>query len=128
MIVSGKNDYAFLSLKSNAFDLSDRGVAGRATPAGLDAFVYTAEAGSAWTLIYPQYSVAVPLPDPISVPIALALPRGDRDWAGYVNTWIELNKQDGTLEAFYDHWILGGAAKQKEPRWSVIRDVLGWID
>jgi hypothetical protein len=34
-------DYAFLSLTSPAFDLSDRGVTGRATPAGLDAFVYT---------------------------------------------------------------------------------------
>jgi uncharacterized protein YfaS (alpha-2-macroglobulin family) len=39
--VSGdKGDYAFLSLKSNAFDLSDRGVSGRPVPAGLDAFVY----------------------------------------------------------------------------------------
>ena len=36
-----KADYAFLSLKSPAFDLSDRGVAGRQVPAGLDAFVYT---------------------------------------------------------------------------------------
>jgi alpha-2-macroglobulin len=35
-----KADYAFLSLKSNPFDLSDRGVAGRAVPAGADAFVY----------------------------------------------------------------------------------------
>jgi alpha-2-macroglobulin len=35
-----KGDYAFLNLKGPAFDLSDRGVAGRATPAGLDAFVY----------------------------------------------------------------------------------------
>ncbi len=33
-------DYAFLSLKTNAFDLSDRGVTGRAVPAGADAFVY----------------------------------------------------------------------------------------
>ena len=39
--VSGeKGDYAFLSLKSNAFDLSDRGVSGRTVPAGPDAFVY----------------------------------------------------------------------------------------
>ena len=36
-----KGDYAFLNLKSPAFDLSDRGVSGRAVPAGLDAFVYT---------------------------------------------------------------------------------------
>jgi alpha-2-macroglobulin len=41
LTVSGeKTDYAFMSLKANAFDLSDRGVAGRAVPAGADAFVY----------------------------------------------------------------------------------------
>ena len=41
IVATEKNDYAFLSLKSPAFDLSDRGVAGRPVPAGLDAFVYT---------------------------------------------------------------------------------------
>jgi uncharacterized protein YfaS (alpha-2-macroglobulin family) len=41
LTVSGeKTDYAFLSLKSGSFDFSDRGVAGRAVPAGADAFVY----------------------------------------------------------------------------------------
>jgi alpha-2-macroglobulin len=39
-VAGEKTDYAFLSLKSNAFDLSDRGVAGRAVPSGADAFVY----------------------------------------------------------------------------------------
>src|SRR5882724_6982266 len=39
-VTGEKADYAFLSLKSNAFDLSDRGVSGRAVPAGADAFVY----------------------------------------------------------------------------------------
>ncbi|WP_024511930.1 alpha-2-macroglobulin [Bradyrhizobium sp. ARR65] len=39
-VAGEKADYAFLSLKSNPFDLSDRGVAGRAVPAGADAFVY----------------------------------------------------------------------------------------
>jgi uncharacterized protein YfaS (alpha-2-macroglobulin family) len=41
LTVSGeKGDYAFLSLKTSAFDLSDRGVTGRTVPAGADAFVY----------------------------------------------------------------------------------------
>ena len=39
-VTSEKADYAFLSLKTSAFDLTDRGVAGRAVPAGADAFVY----------------------------------------------------------------------------------------
>ncbi|MGE9009513.1 alpha-2-macroglobulin family protein [Leptospira interrogans] len=39
-VMSEKSDYAFLSLKTNAFDLTDRGVSGRVVPAGADAFVY----------------------------------------------------------------------------------------
>jgi alpha-2-macroglobulin len=35
-----QGDYAFLNLRSGAFDLTDRGVAGRPAPTGLDAFVY----------------------------------------------------------------------------------------
>jgi uncharacterized protein YfaS (alpha-2-macroglobulin family) len=38
--VDGAGDYAFLSLKAPAFDLTDRGVGGRPAPNGLDAFVY----------------------------------------------------------------------------------------
>ena len=35
------DDYGFLNLTQNAFDLTDRGVAGRDAPRGLDAFLYT---------------------------------------------------------------------------------------
>jgi uncharacterized protein YfaS (alpha-2-macroglobulin family) len=35
-----QGDYAFLSLKAPAFDLTDRGVGGRPAPKGLDAFIY----------------------------------------------------------------------------------------
>ncbi len=41
VIADAKGDYAFLSLKSPPFDLTDRGVGGRQVPAGLDAFVFT---------------------------------------------------------------------------------------
>ncbi len=37
----GKGDYGFLDLEANAFDLTDRGVKGRATTAALDALVFT---------------------------------------------------------------------------------------
>jgi alpha-2-macroglobulin len=39
-VSDGEGDYAFLSLKGPAFDLTDRGVGGRPAPNGLDAFVY----------------------------------------------------------------------------------------
>jgi ABC-type amino acid transport substrate-binding protein len=95
---------------------------------GLDALVHSAEAGSAWTLVYPDYSVVVPIPDPIAVPVAYAMARGERDMVDFVNTWIELKKKDRTIERIYDHWILGRGTEKKEPRWSIIRNVLHWVE
>jgi len=42
LVTSGPGgDYAFLSLKKPGFDLTDRGVAGRDAPKGLDSYVFT---------------------------------------------------------------------------------------
>jgi uncharacterized protein YfaS (alpha-2-macroglobulin family) len=74
-----QGDYAFLNLKGPAFDLSDRGVAGRESPAGLDAFVYTergvyrtGETVHVTTLLRDAKSVAAP-----GVPLTLVLERPD---------------------------------------------------
>jgi hypothetical protein len=32
------------------------------------------------------------------------------------------------MQEYYDHWILGKIVGAGEPRWSVIRDVLQWVD
>ena len=94
----------------------------------LDALVGAAEVGSAWTLVYPDYTVAVPLPDPMVVPLAYPMPRGEKELIDYVSTWIELKRDDNTIDELFDHWILGKHAITKGPRWSVIRNVLGWVD
>jgi Na+/H+-dicarboxylate symporter/ABC-type amino acid transport substrate-binding protein len=95
---------------------------------GADAFALPAERGSAWTLRYPQYSVVVPLPEPIKMPLAFAVPRGEPDFTAFVNTWLDLKRRDGTLDELYRYWILGRDAAPPPPRWSVIRDVLRWVN
>ena len=90
----------------------------------LDALVFSAEAGCAWTLIYPAYAVAVPRPDVLNVPLAYGVPRGDREFADFVNTWIQLKKEDRTMAALYDYWILGRKGAEEPPRWSILRNVL----
>jgi uncharacterized protein YfaS (alpha-2-macroglobulin family) len=79
-VVAGeKADYAFLSLKSSAFDLSDRGVAGRPVPAGLDAFIFTergvyrtGETVEVTALLRDARGLAAP-----SVPLTLVVERPD---------------------------------------------------
>ena len=74
-----KGDYAFLSLKAPAFDLSDRGVSGRPAASGLDAFVYTergvyrsGETVHVMSLLRDAQGVAAP-----NVPLTLVVERPD---------------------------------------------------
>lgn len=93
-----------------------------------DALALLAEIGSAWSLLYPGYTVVVPQPPFQNVPLVYRLPQGETDWRNAVDSWIELKKRDGTIEQLYDYWILGRQATSPGPRWSVVRDVLHWID
>jgi ABC-type amino acid transport substrate-binding protein len=93
----------------------------------LDALVFSAEAGSAWSLLYPAYTVAIPQPDVLTAPLAYPLARGDQEFAAFLNLWIELKKQDKTIPALYDYWVLGKNAVPRERRWSVVRNVLHWV-
>jgi ABC-type amino acid transport substrate-binding protein len=94
----------------------------------IDALVFPAERGSYFTLLYPAFSVAVPHPLVIRFP--LVYPAADRDleFARFFGIWIDLQRKNGTIHALYDHWILGRDTRPKQPRWSVIRNVLHWVN
>ncbi len=94
----------------------------------LDALVHSAEGGSAWTLLYPSYSIVVPQPEISKVPVGFIVPQEDDDWAEFIDEWVEYRRKDGTIDLLFTHWIYGKGAESKEPRWSVIRDVLGWVE
>jgi Na+/H+-dicarboxylate symporter len=94
----------------------------------LDALIFTAESGSAWTLLYPEYSVVIPVNRILTVPIAYPVAPGDRELVDFINAWLDLKKKDGTIDILYEYWILGKGADKKDKRWSVIRNVLHWVD
>jgi ABC-type amino acid transport substrate-binding protein len=94
----------------------------------VDALVYTAERGSFRTLLYPAFSVAVPQPVVIKIPLAYPVARHDIEAARYLSNWIDLKQKDGTIQSLYDHWILGRDARPPKKRWSVLRNVLHWVD
>jgi ABC-type amino acid transport substrate-binding protein len=93
-----------------------------------DAMMMPAERGSAWTLRYPQFAVVVPAPDIIKVPLTFGLPRGDQELASLIDTWIDLKRNDGTIQRLFDYWMLGREATPSRPRWSIMRDVLHWTE
>ena len=95
---------------------------------GIDAVVETAEAGTAWTLLYPGYSVVIPKPHIPKTPVGYAVARRNRELVEYLNAWVLAKQGDGSIRRIYNHWVLGQGALKTEPRWSVIRNVLKWVD
>ena len=52
----------------------------------------------------------------------------DTEMDEFLDNWVMLSRTDGTYDAAYDYWILGKGTETYEPRWSIIRDVLHWVD
>ena len=94
----------------------------------VDGLVFPAERGSYFTLLYPAFTVAVPHPLAIRFPLAYPVARRDLEFARFLGIWIDLQRKNGTIQALYDHWILGRDARPKQPHWSVIRNVLHWVE
>ncbi len=98
---------------------------GRQDLAGL---AVVAEIGAAWTLRYPQYSVVVPADVEVRAPLVYPVAHDAVELVAFVERWVALADDDGTTDQLRDYWILGRGAANEPPRWSVIRDVLHWVD
>jgi len=80
----------------------------------------TAEGGSAWTLLYPDYVVVHPFSGRQGAPLVIAVSYEDLILEHFLSTWIKIKQTDGTIDALFAHWIQGETAKASEPRWSVM--------
>ncbi len=98
-----------------------------ADPPPADALLLSAEEGAAYAFRHPRFSVITPKRS-IKVPAAYALPRGEIEWHDVIGNWIEVKRADGSIDELYRYWMLGGVTKTSRPRWSIVRDVLGWVE
>ncbi|MGR9073680.1 MAG: hypothetical protein ACU833_11505, partial [Gammaproteobacteria bacterium] len=67
----------------------------------------TAEGGSAWTLVNPDYVVVNPFYDRQGAPLVIAVSGQDLMLEHYISTWIKLKQTDGTIDGLFGHWIRG---------------------
>lgn len=92
----------------------------------IDAFVMPAEHAAAWSLLHPEYTVVVPLPDPVRIPTAFGVAMDSDALSTVINEWIVYAQNAGMIDRNFDYWVMGKGATNPEPRWSIMRNVLGW--
>jgi ABC-type amino acid transport substrate-binding protein len=93
----------------------------------VDAIAAFAQEGAAWTILYPNFSLVTPKPT-LFTPVGYAVARHDTDMLLFLDTWLLNARTNGTIDELYRYWMLGEVKQTQPPRWSVIRDVLHWID
>lgn len=93
----------------------------------IDALIWGEAEATTWSLIHPNFSPVIPIPSLGREIYAFALPPEEDNWTDFVNYWLDLKKLDGFTEEQKKLW-LSGEVPNKEPRWSIIRNVLHWID
>ena len=92
---------------------------------GYDALLISAEAGAAWTLYHPGYSLVVPKPSIHKYALSFVLSSKNASFLPFLNQWLKMQHINGFDKENYKYWILGEGPDDKEPRWSFGHDVLG---
>ena len=81
---------------------------------------------TAYSLVAPQFVAVAPSPGLGSVPIAVAVPRGEHLLREFFDAVVEDGHASGLFANRLDYWIKGGGARlEREPRWSIGGNVLG---
>ena len=94
----------------------------------LDAFLMPAEHATGWSLLHPEYTVVVPQPNPVHVPSAFGVATDAVELARLVDEWTLTATGAGVVDQAFEFWVMGRGAEPTEPRWSIIRDVLHWVE
>lgn len=96
----------------------------------LVALLWEEQEAIAWTLRHRYYRVVVPQPKMGYDTLGYAIRQDSSRFLHYLNQWLELKKTEGFTNKQTELWIKGKTkiAAPVEKRWSIIRNVLHWVD
>lgn len=99
-------------------------------PGQADALLWEEQQAVAWSVGKRNYRVIFPQPPMGIDSLAYAIKSNNPRFLNYLNQWLALKQTEGFTKKQYDLWVLGKTeiAAPYEPRWSIVRDVLHWVD
>ncbi len=92
----------------------------------VDAAIWTLEQAKAWAAPRADYTAVVPQDLGGRFLIAYLLPADALQFREFLDYWLELQTVNGFSERMVRRWIEGKPDATPKPRWSILRDVLGW--
>jgi len=96
-------------------------------PPDFDALLMSAEEGAAWSIRFPSYTLVTPTPI-LLAPFGYAVAPGDGQLLAFFDAWLQNARSAGIVDGLYRFWMLGEIDSTRPPRWSIVGNVLGWLD
>jgi proton glutamate symport protein len=95
-----------------------------------DALLWQEQEAIHWIVNHPKYKTVTTNPpigiDTLAYPVKISSER----LLTFLNQWLQLKDAEGFSEKQYNLWVLGKTqpASSEEPRWSILRNVLHWMN
>jgi proton glutamate symport protein len=96
--------------------------------AEIDAAIWTLEQAKAWAAPRDGYTAVVPKNLGGEFLIAYLMQADALELRDYLDYWLKLQEVNGFRQRMVRKWIDGEPDEEDEPRWSILRNVLGWQD
>jgi ABC-type amino acid transport substrate-binding protein len=91
----------------------------------IDAAIWTLVQAEALAAAHPDLAAVEPSDSGDPYLFAYLMPQGSEEFANFVNYWLAIKRADGFEKSQNAYWIQRLPRHDPEPRWSILRDVLG---
>ena len=92
----------------------------------IDAVFWSLEQAKAFSEPRPEYTAVLPRNLGGNFLFAYLMPEESSNLRALVNYWLRLQEANGFRQRMVERWIDGDPDTKQAPRWSIMRDVLGW--
>lgn len=92
----------------------------------VDGALWTLEQARAWAAPRQDYTAVVPRDLGAQFLIAYLMPADALQFREFIDNWLRLQRASGFHQRTVRQWIEGKPDPKVTPRWSILRDVLGW--
>ena len=127
LVISGSG--AYKNLVSQFFPNAKRVDDFNIFQTGIDAWMWNQISATVWCMIYPNFTVIDYEGDLGKGYLGYPVRPDAVHLLEFINSWMKLKVANGFYQEQTDYWILGKNPKNiNKPRWSIIRNVLHWVD